>query len=64
MVEDVVKFDKDSPGIINEEIHIRADFKQKDLKYKFIIGNSGIWNTIQDFSDDHTCVWKPKEEGK
>ena len=64
MVDDVVKFDKDSPGIINEEVHIRADFKQKDLKYKFIIGNSGIWNTIQDFSDDHTCVWKPKEEGR
>ena len=64
MVEDVVKFDKDSPGIINEEVHIRADFKQKDLKYKFIVGNSGIWNTIQDFSDDHTCIWKPKDEVK
>ena len=64
MVDDAVKFDKDSPGVINDAIHIRADFKQKDVKYKFIVGNSGIWNTIQEFSDDYTCVWRPKEEGK
>ncbi|MBE6048031.1 MAG: triple tyrosine motif-containing protein [Clostridium sp.] len=64
MVDEIVKFDKESPGTVNDEVHIRADFKEKDIKYKFIIGNSGIWNTIQEFSDDHTCVWKPKEEGK
>lgn len=64
MVDEVVKFDKESPGIVNDEVRIRADFKGKDIKYKFIVGNSGIWNTIQEFSDDHTCVWRPKEEGK
>ena len=64
MVDEVVKFDKDSPGIVNDEVHIRADFKEENIKYKFIIGSSGIWNTIQEFSDDNTCVWRPREEGK
>lgn len=64
MVDEVVKFDRESPGIVNDEVHIKADFKEENVKYKFIIGSSGIWNTIQDYSDSNVCVWKPKEEGK
>jgi hypothetical protein len=64
MVEQGIKFDKDSPGTIKDEINIRADFNKENLQYKFIIGSGGIWNTIQDFSDKTTCTWKPTEEGK
>ncbi|WP_279232057.1 triple tyrosine motif-containing protein, partial [Clostridium sp. HBUAS56017] len=64
MVEQGIKFDKDSPGTIKDEINIKADFKKDNLQYKFIIGSGGIWNTIQDFSDKTTCIWRPTEEGK
>lgn len=64
MVEQGIKFDKDSPGIVKNEVEIRADFDVENLNYKFIVGIGGIWKTIQDFSNSKTCRWKPKEEGK
>lgn len=64
MVEQGIKFDKDSPGIVKNEVEIRADFDIENLNYKFIVGTGGIWKTIQDFSDSKICRWKPKEKGK
>lgn len=64
MVEQGIKFDKDSPVSVDDEINIKADFDKENLQYKFIIGNGGIWCTIQDFSEKKDCVWKPIEEGK
>lgn len=48
----------------NEENIIYAITNNKELCYKFIVGNEGIWNTIQDYSKDNKCKWTPKEEGK
>jgi hypothetical protein len=64
MVEQGIKFDKESPVAVKDEINIKADFEKENLQYKFIIGSGGIWSTIQDFSEKETCTWKPTEEGK
>lgn len=48
----------------NEENIISVLTREKELSYKFIIGNDGIWNTIQDYSRSNICKWIPKEEGK
>ena len=48
----------------NEENIIKAITDEKNLKYKFIIGNDGVWKTIQDYSQDNICRWVPEEEGK
>ena len=52
--------------IANREnvINVSASSGDDKLIYKFIIGNDGIWNTIQDYSKQNVCVWIPKEEGK
>lgn len=52
--------------IANKEnvINVSASSSDDKLSYKFIIGNDGIWNTIQDYSKETVCVWTPKEEGK
>ena len=60
----LILFDKDSPRNKEDEIRIEAIFGEEPLEYKFIIGNDGIWNTIQDFSEKDNCVWKPSNEGK
>lgn len=56
--------DKDSPQTLNQEILIKAVYSGKDkIEYKFIIGNDGVWNTVQDFSESSIYKWNPKEEG-
>ncbi|WP_090088947.1 triple tyrosine motif-containing protein [Clostridium uliginosum] len=59
-------FDKEKPQNKGTEISILSEINKKtaDIEYKFIIGSNGIWNTIQDFSDDNKCLWKPKSEGE
>ena len=56
--------DKDSPQTLNQEILIKAVYSGKEkIEYKFIIGNDGVWNTVQDFSEISTYRWTPKNEG-
>ena len=60
-------FDKQTPQKIGTDINIlsRIDNGQvENLEYKFIVGKGGIWNTIQEFSGNNRCVWKPKREGE
>ena len=59
-----ISFDVDRISKINEEKEIKVTATEENLNYKFIIGNDGIWSTIQDYSKDNTCRWIPKEEGK
>ena len=59
-----ISFDAESLNRPNEESIIKALIGEKDINYKFIIGNDGIWNTIQDFSPKNICKWVPTEEGK
>lgn len=58
-----VLFDKQSPQDACEDIKIHVSSDRK-LFYKFILGNEGIWTTLQDFSEKDICRWVPKEEGK
>ena len=60
----VILFDKDSPRNKEDEVLIEAVFGKEPLQYKFIIGNDGVWNTIQEFSESDTCIWNPSSEGK
>ena len=60
----VILFDKDSPRNKEDEVLIEAVFSKEPLQYKFIIGNEGVWNTIQEFSESDTCIWNPSSEGK
>ncbi|VYU21544.1 triple tyrosine motif-containing protein [Clostridium paraputrificum] len=60
----VILFDKDSPTNKEDEVLIEAVFGKEPLQYKFIIGNDGVWNTIQEFSESDTCIWNPSAEGK
>ena len=55
----VILFDKDSPRNKEDEVLIEAVFGKEPLQYKFIIGNDGVWNTIQEFSESDTCIWNP-----
>lgn len=60
-------FDKQTPQKIDTEINILSRIDNGEvgnLEYKFIVGKGGIWNTIQEFSGDNRCVWKPKREGE
>ncbi|OOM79690.1 triple tyrosine motif-containing protein [Clostridium sp. BL-8] len=59
-------FDKQTPQNIGTEINIssRIDDCDGKLEYKFIVGKGGIWNTIQEFSENSKCVWKPRTEGE
>ena len=61
-----VTFDKEPPQAIGTKIKIigEIDDKIENLEYKFIVGRSGIWKTIKDFSDDNTCLWEPKAKGE
>ncbi|MGL5085919.1 MAG: triple tyrosine motif-containing protein, partial [Clostridium sp.] len=67
MSEVLISFDKSATGVIEDEINIKAIVENKEnenLKYKFIDGFDGIWNPIQDFSDENFCLWRPKTKGK
>ena len=61
-----ITFDKKSPQNVDTEINIsgKIDNNVEDLEYKFIVGKGGIWNTIQEFSGQNKCVWRPKREGE
>ncbi|EKQ51821.1 MULTISPECIES: triple tyrosine motif-containing protein [unclassified Clostridium] len=60
-------FDKQTPQRIGTEINILSKIDNRgaeSLEYKFIVGKGGVWNTIQEFSEENKCVWKPKMEGE
>ena len=58
-------FNRENPQKLGVPIRISAKVNNKCemLEYKFIVGKNGIWNTIQDFSDNSECTWSPNSEG-
>lgn len=65
MSEVLITIDENITGCIDEEINIKAIVEDEgDLQYKFIEGCDGVWNPIQDFSNENICLWKPEEKGK
>lgn len=64
----ILIFDKESPSSANEEIKIKAISEgEGNLEYKFLEGTpierTFTWNSIQDYSNDYQCRWKPKNPG-
>lgn len=61
-----ISFDKEKPQNKGTEISIlsKIDKKSAEIEYKFIIGSNGIWTTIQDFSENNKCRWRPNSEGE
>lgn len=59
-------FDRQPPQNIGTEITISSKIEDRDgnLEYKFIVGKGGIWNTVQEFSEQNKCMWKPKVKGE
>jgi len=64
MNEIILKFSKESPQVKDTPIEISVIDVQPDYLYKFNAGIDGIWTTIQDFSEENFCIWKPKIDGK
>lgn len=64
MNEIILKFSKESPQVKDTPIEISVMDVQPDYLYKFNVGIDGIWTTIQDFSEESFCIWKPKIDGK
>lgn len=70
MNELLIKFDKESPAIIDEKIKIKvlSEKNNKNLEYKFLQGVPGnknlTWKPIQDFSENDECEWKPDKPGE
>lgn len=61
-----VLFDKEIPQKQGSAVKISAIYESKsniELEYKFICGLNGVWSTIQDFSQNSSCIWIPKEKG-
>ena len=61
-----ITFDKQAPQDICTEVNIISKIYDRDVKleYKFIVGIGGVWNTIQEFSGNNKCAWKPIKEGE
>ncbi len=59
-----VKFSSDSPQEKDTDILITVVNHDMDYLYKFNAGIDGIWTTIQDFSRDNSCLWRPNSNGK
>ena len=71
MSELLLKFDRESPGKLNEKVNIKviSDIKEKNIEYKFLAGLPGEdkslkWKPIQDFSKNDECEWIPSKEGE
>ena len=70
MSELLIKFDKESPGILDEKINIKviSEVNQNNIEYKFLEGVPGernlAWKHIQDFSEKSECDWRPKKPGE
>ncbi|WP_040329869.1 triple tyrosine motif-containing protein [Clostridium ihumii] len=55
----------ESPQEKGKDITISIENEvEKNLTYKFLIGNDGMWETIKGFSIDNFAVWKPIMDGK
>lgn len=55
---------KDSVSV-NQKVDISVSLANEgSIRYKFIEGYGGVWNTIRDFSNEPTCTWIPKNAGE
>ncbi len=58
-----IQFNLPSPQEKDSSIEIRA-ICEDDILYKFLIGESGIWEALDDFSEDSSIQWTPRRDGE
>ncbi|MCY6369729.1 triple tyrosine motif-containing protein [Clostridium ganghwense] len=64
MNEIIIGYNKESPQEKNSEIKINIIDKPKEnLLFKYIVGFNGAWETLKEFSEDESIIWKPEIEG-
>lgn len=65
MNEIEIKIESQEPQKVHngKNIIITNEYK-KNLLYKFMIGNKGLWKTIKDYSEEKICTWNPINNGE
>lgn len=65
MNEIEIKIESQEPQKVHngKNIIIANEYK-KNLLYKFMIGNKGLWKTIKDYSEEKICTWNPINNGE
>lgn len=65
MNEIEIKIESQEPqkGPNSKNIIIVNEYK-KNLLYKFMVGNKGLWTTLKDYSQEKTCLWNPINDGE
>lgn len=65
MNEIEIKIESQEPQKVHngKNIIITNEYK-KNLLYKFMIGNKGLWKTIKDYSEEKICTWDPINNGE
>lgn len=65
MNEIEIKIESQEPqkGHNSKNIIIANEYK-KNLLYKFMIGDKGLWTTIKDYSEEKICTWDPINNGE
>lgn len=65
MNEIEIKIESQEPqkGSNSKNIIIVNEYK-KNLLYKFMVGNKGLWKTLKDYSEEKTCLWNPINDGE
>ncbi|MEW8955573.1 triple tyrosine motif-containing protein [Clostridium sp.] len=58
-----IQFNLPSPQEKDSDIEIRALCDEGAL-YKFLIGEAGIWEALNDFSEENSIQWSPKKDGE
>lgn len=58
-----IDFNLPSPQQKNTPIEIKA-ICEEDVLYKFLIGQGGIWESFNEFSEENKILWTPKEDGQ
>lgn len=48
----------------NSKNIIIANEYKKDLLYKYMVGDRGLWTTLKDYSEEKMCKWDPVSDGE
>ncbi|OPJ64185.1 triple tyrosine motif-containing protein [Clostridium oryzae] len=60
-----IVFSIPGPAEKNSKIEIKVEnLHESDYLFKFMLGIDGVWNILQDFSENESTVWTPSQEGK
>ncbi|WP_443659949.1 N-acetylmuramoyl-L-alanine amidase [Clostridium algidicarnis] len=58
-----INVDKNSPGLVGDDINITVDSEGKDLSYRFWISDGYKWKIVREYSSSNKYSWTPQKEG-